>query len=187
MTAVLADPAPAPLFHSPWGLLPFQSEAAARCYWRITETDEPVDLVLFDTGTGKTVLSIATACLLIEDDKIDHVVVVAEANKVLDWGTSDFPRFSDLDCKVYAGDVKKRHRMLLDLPQVLVMSYETARNDICKFKPKSTAVTEMGPLTKALVGKRVREDFMRFAWVNDVLRAGMRAILDGGSASSHSA
>ncbi len=28
-------------------------------------------------------------------------------------------------------------------------------------------------------GKRVREDFMRFAWVNDVLRAGMRSLLDG--------
>jgi len=26
-------------------------------------------------------------------------------------------------------------------------------------------------------GKRVREDFMRFAWINDVLRAGMRTLL----------
>jgi len=31
-------------------------------------------------------------------------------------------------------------------------------------------------------GKRVREDFMRFAWVNDVLRMGVRALLDGQSA-----
>jgi 4-hydroxy-2-oxoheptanedioate aldolase len=31
-------------------------------------------------------------------------------------------------------------------------------------------------------GKRVREDFMRFAWVNDVLRMGMRALLDGQTA-----
>jgi len=37
------------------------------------------------------------------------------------------------------------------------------------------------------VGKRVREDFMRFAWVNDVLRAGMRSILDGKGAIAHSA
>jgi len=38
------------------------------------------------------------------------------------------------------------------------------------------------------VGKRVREDFMRFAWINDVLRAGMRALLDGkGGAAAHSA
>lgn len=37
------------------------------------------------------------------------------------------------------------------------------------------------------VGKRVREDFMRFAWVNDVLRAGMRTILDGKGATAHSA
>jgi len=37
-------------------------------------------------------------------------------------------------------------------------------------------------------GKRVREDFMRFAWVNDVLRAGMRTLLDGkGVTAGHSA
>ena len=37
-------------------------------------------------------------------------------------------------------------------------------------------------------GKRVREDFMRFAWVNDVLRAGMRTLLDGkGGPAAHSA
>ena len=37
------------------------------------------------------------------------------------------------------------------------------------------------------VGKRVREDFMRFSWVNDVLRAGMRTLLDGSGAAAHSA
>lgn len=37
------------------------------------------------------------------------------------------------------------------------------------------------------VGKRVREDFMRFAWVNDVLRAGMRMLLEGKDAAAHSA
>jgi 2-keto-3-deoxy-L-rhamnonate aldolase RhmA len=37
-------------------------------------------------------------------------------------------------------------------------------------------------------GKRVREDFMRFAWINDVLRAGLRALLHGkGAAVAHSA
>jgi 2-keto-3-deoxy-L-rhamnonate aldolase RhmA len=37
-------------------------------------------------------------------------------------------------------------------------------------------------------GRRVREDFMRFAWVNDVLRAGMRTLLDGTTpAAAHSA
>lgn len=34
------------------------------------------------------------------------------------------------------------------------------------------------------VGKRVREDFMRFAWVNDMLRAGMRTLLDDKGASA---
>jgi 4-hydroxy-2-oxoheptanedioate aldolase len=33
-------------------------------------------------------------------------------------------------------------------------------------------------------GKRVREQFMNFAWVNDVLRAGFRALIDGKAAHS---
>ena len=37
-------------------------------------------------------------------------------------------------------------------------------------------------------GKRVREDFMKFAWINDVLRAGTRALLDSKVvAAAHSA
>ncbi len=36
-------------------------------------------------------------------------------------------------------------------------------------------------------GKRVREDFMRFAWVNDILRAGMRTLLNGKGAQARSA
>ena len=35
-------------------------------------------------------------------------------------------------------------------------------------------------------GKRVREDFMRYAWINDVLRAGLRSLIDAG-AVAHSA
>jgi 4-hydroxy-2-oxoheptanedioate aldolase len=31
-------------------------------------------------------------------------------------------------------------------------------------------------------GKRVREQFMKFAWVNDVLRSGFRALIDGKAA-----
>jgi len=37
-------------------------------------------------------------------------------------------------------------------------------------------------------GKRVREDFMKFAWINDVLRAGVRTLLDAkAGAAAHSA
>jgi 2-keto-3-deoxy-L-rhamnonate aldolase RhmA len=35
-------------------------------------------------------------------------------------------------------------------------------------------------------GKRVREDFMQFAWINDVLRAGFRALVAPGAGSSTS-
>ena len=33
-------------------------------------------------------------------------------------------------------------------------------------------------------GKRVREQFMKYAWVNDVLRAGFRTLIDGKAAHS---
>ena len=35
-----------------------------------------------------------------------------------------------------------------------------------------------------LAGKRVREDFMNFVWINDVLIAGARQLLDGGAPES---
>jgi 4-hydroxy-2-oxoheptanedioate aldolase len=45
--------------------------------------------------------------------------------------------------------------------------------------PAVTRAVADGSTRIRAAGKRVREDFMRFAWINDVLRAGMRALLDG--------
>lgn len=152
------------LYRSPLGLFSFQAEGAARTYWQWTQTDEPTILALWDTGTGKSHLSMATSALLYEDDLVDIVVVVAEANKVLDWVEDDFPTYTRLSVQRYAGAPKKRERILSDLPQVLVMSYETGRNDICQFKGKgSKAVVGSKMLTEALVGKRVAIIFDEFS------------------------
>lgn len=163
MTAEVAEDRKS-LYHSPLGLFDFQVEGAALTYWQWTETEEPVTLALWDTGIGKSHLAMATAAMLIEDDLIDLVVVVAEANKVLDWFEDDFPTFTDLSVGLYAGDPKKRKEMLEDPPQVLVMSWETGRNDICAFKgPKSTAVVGEKMLAEALRGKRVAIYFDEFS------------------------
>ena len=61
---------------------------------------------------------------------------------------------------------------LLDLAQSLGHPGDAAHPDVRR------AVVECSQRIHA-VGKRVREDFMRFAWINDVMRAGMRALLDG--------
>ena len=70
---------------------------------------------------------------------------------------------------------------LLDLAQSLGHPGEATHADVRK------AVADCsGRIHQA--GKRVREDFMQFAWINDVLRAGMRTLLDARSgAAAHSA
>lgn len=173
------------LFWSPLGLFPFQVDATARSYWQFTESGEPVTLVIYDTGIGKTVIEIATSAMLVEDGLVDQIVVVAEQNKIDDWAKDDFPKFSALQVGLYAGDPKRRKKMLLNPPQVLVMSYETGRNDICTFAPKRRAIRDEGPLTGFLRGKRVliifdeftklrsRQSRLYLAWdylVNRVLR-----------------
>lgn len=159
-----AEVVPAPLYQSPLGLFDFQADGAAHTYWQWTQTAEPTILALWDTGIGKSHLSMAVSALLFEDGLVDHVLVVAEANKVLDWVEDDFPTFTSLSVKRYAGDPKRRQKMLADLPQVLVMSYETGRNDICQFKGKgSKAIVGPKMLTEALAGKRVAIWFDEFS------------------------
>ena len=70
---------------------------------------------------------------------------------------------------------------LLDLAQSLGHPGQATHADVRK------AVAEC---TRRIheAGRRVREDFMQFAWINDVLRAGVRTLLDAkAGAAAHSA
>lgn len=136
-----------PLFHT--SLYPFQAEGAAKAYLRSSS------LIVYSPGTGKTLLSMAVAALMLEDDKVDQVIIVAESTKVRDWVEDDFPGHSSIPAQLYAGSPEKRAKILTDPATALVMTYETMRNDICSFKPKSTAVAEDGPLFDFLQDKRV--------------------------------
>jgi 4-hydroxy-2-oxoheptanedioate aldolase len=66
---------------------------------------------------------------------------------------------------------------LLDLAQSLGHPGEGAHPDVKRAVAECTQRINDS-------GKRVREQFMNFAWVNDVLRAGYRALIDGKAAHS---
>lgn len=161
---VTSDPEPWPegaVYHSPLGLFGFQADGVAQTYWQCVEGPDPVADVLWQTGTGKTHLVLATNALMAEDKVVDQVIIVAEANKVVDW-VNDYAKFTKIDAVLYAGSPAKRAEILTDPPSVLVMTYETGRNDICTFAPKSKAVLGPKMLTEALMGKRVLIVFDEF-------------------------
>jgi 4-hydroxy-2-oxoheptanedioate aldolase len=69
---------------------------------------------------------------------------------------------------------------LLDLAQSLGHPGDSAHPAVTQSVAECTARINAA-------GKRVREDFMRFVWVNDVLRAGLRTLLDGKGAPARPA
>lgn len=129
-------------------LFQFQAEGAARCYLRSD------NLVCWDTGLGKSILSVSVSALLFADDLIDHVLVVCEQNKMREWA-EDFERFTDLSVVVYHGTPKKRADLRADLPQVVITTYETARNDAVRPRGGSRRALDPHHLTIALEGSRV--------------------------------
>lgn len=145
---------PQPLYHSPLGLYPFQAEDIAKGYLR------PSGMVTWDTGTGKSHWAMAMSCLLIEDDEIDVVVLIAERNKIRDdeW-VGDFRTFTDLDVHRYHGAGRqKRLEKLPSFPQVIVTTYETGKADLVRMETvpgKRTKAFSPGPLSEAIGDRRV--------------------------------
>lgn len=132
-----------PLFCAPREI-PYQTKGIFRAYQIRTAA------AAWDTGTGKTVLSIAVACLAAEDGEIGRVVVFCEPNKLGEW-RDDFAAFSRLPpAVIYHGP--KRKQLLDDLPQILITTYETGRDDMAVFPPKPKRKLADGPLMTALAG-----------------------------------
>lgn len=148
------------LYHSPFGLHPFQAEGVARMY-----LSDKGRLAVWSTGLGKTHLAMGSAALLFEDGKIDRVLVACETGKLADW-VSEFERFTDLTVGLYHGSQSKRSKMRDALhqdaqPQVLVSTYETVKADAVEWqrtksgKKNRRAKPLPGPLAKTLEGQRV--------------------------------
>jgi len=168
--AIQSPAAPQSLYRSPWGLLPFQQVGVLRAYSSNTT------LAVWDCGTGKGHLSLATAALLFEDDLVDLHLVVCEQNKVSEW-IADLATFTGLRASAYYGTLAQRRKILsavctglptkitktvtVDRPQVLVSTYETFRNDMAtKAKVdngRGRMMTRLvpGPMSLALEGQRL--------------------------------
>jgi superfamily II DNA or RNA helicase len=107
-----------------------------------------------DMGLGKSVMALGAAAVAFEFGAIDLVIVICEKNKLSEW-ERDFGRFTRLQAALYYGP--KRKKVLEDLPQALVTTYETARSDAAVFPPKGSRSRTLlpGPLVDAVAGKRV--------------------------------
>jgi len=137
-----------PLYFSDRGLYPFQADHIAVAMTR------PNNLMAWDTGLGKTHGAMATASFLIEDGVIDYLLMVVERNKMKEWA-EDFRAFTDLEVAIYDGTPKRRQKLLVELPQVLIATYETARQDMVKKDPADSRKLSPNVLTDAYLGKRI--------------------------------
>lgn len=118
--------------------------------------DSPESLYLTEgyIATHNSHVLMATVALLFEDDLIDHALVVCEATKLGEW-LADFEKFTGLNAGLYYGSPQKRAKIREDLPQVLITTYETARNDaVTKVEGKRRALAPHH-LSLALEGKRM--------------------------------
>lgn len=130
--------------------IPWQTEYIARMFLMRTS------MLAADLGTGKSVMALGVAGLAFEQGAIDHVLVICKPNKLAasEW-PADFRRFTRIQAAAYHGP--KRKQMLADLPQGIITTYETARDDLAVFPPKGSRSRTLaaGPLLEALRGKRV--------------------------------
>jgi SNF2 family DNA or RNA helicase len=162
---VSAEPVEAPepgwpdgaLYHSPRGLYGFQEDGIARAYLKLEQGGGV--MAVWDTGTGKSHLAMALSAFMFEDDKIDHVLLVAEKGKITaDEWPSDFAKFTRLSAAVHHGTGRMKRLEKNGLPQVLITTYETGKADLSKVvrvpgkRGKSLAD---GPLMEMFKGKRV--------------------------------
>jgi SNF2 family DNA or RNA helicase len=142
------------LYHSPLGLFGFQEEGVA--YAVLAAGPDSGKLAVWDTGIGKTHLAMATSAMLFELEEIDLVVVVCEGNKVDEW-VEDYAKFTALDAMKYHGQNRRKKLDAAD-PQVIVSTYETMRDEGCKFlreEGKHGVKLRPGPLLPYLQSKRV--------------------------------
>lgn len=126
-------------------LFPFQEEAVERAL-------ESFGLqVVYDTGTGKSVITIELVRRLFGIDEIDNALIVCERNKMAEW-IEDFEEHTPLSVMKYHGSNRFSKLEKNGLPQVMVTNYETARQDIAKFI--TSRKIRDGKLNPFLNGKR---------------------------------
>lgn len=134
------------LLFRPPVVVPFQMRAIAQIYLAGR------GMATWDTGTGKTALTIGVVCVALEQQTARHVLIVCETNKMSDW-KREFAKFSLIpqdQVAVYHGP-KRRALIEGRVPLVLITSYETARQDAAVFE--TLRKLHDGPLAGALAGQ----------------------------------
>lgn len=97
----------------------------------------------------------ATAAVLVEDNEIDHVLILAEGNKIDEW-VDDFRVFTDLGVTKYKGSPERRARLRTKLDTVIVATYQTATKDLATFEElKRGKRVHDGPMIEDLSDKRI--------------------------------
>jgi len=133
-------------------MYPFQAQHIAEAY------PKPVTLLVWDTGCGKSIGAMALACLALEEGGFERVVLVCEANKLVqDEWPATIDKFTEIDWKLYHGTVKKREKIRADLPTLLLTSFDIIKRDAAVFpkKKNSRTVPTPGPLLEVLAGQKV--------------------------------
>jgi SNF2 family DNA or RNA helicase len=123
------------LYHSPRGLYGFQSKFVA--YGALRRSN----LVVADTGLGKTHIALATLALLFEDDKIDRAIVVVEGNKVDEW-LDDIATFTSMRAVKLHGT----KRVIPPGTQIVVTTYTTFKLDMTDRHPADARSMWPSPL-----------------------------------------
>ena len=138
------------LLQLPYRLKPFQVDAAAKL------TTTTAQILGLPTGSGKSLVSLVAACLLLEDNKVDHVIIECEVSKLDEW-ESDILEMTTLKPMIYAGTPKQREKLRNSLPEVAVGVFETIRGDLVAKVPREGKKPQIapGPLLQSLLGKRV--------------------------------
>jgi SNF2 family DNA or RNA helicase len=140
------------LFKEDNTLYPFQADHIALAY------PKPVTMLVWDTGTGKSIGAMALACLALEEGGFERVVLVCEANKLVheEWPAT-IEKFTEIDWALYHGTLKKREKIRANLPTLLLTSFDIIKRDAAIFpaKKNSRSVPTPGPLLDVLAGQKV--------------------------------
>lgn len=134
-----------PLYHPSWHI-PFQVSLMAQSYLLRQA------MIVADMGLGKTHIGLGLGAYCLLRDDADLLVICCEKGKVLDWRDELAAHTSMGPVIVYYGP--DRAKRLARGGQVLVTTYETARQDLAVFVKKSSRKADDGPLLTWLLTRR---------------------------------
>jgi len=133
------------LYHPSWHI-PFQVELMARSYLLRQA------MVVADMGLGKTHVGMGLSAYALMDASADVVLICCEKGKLYDWRDELAVSTAFGPVVVYYGP--DRAKRLARGAQVVITTYETARQDLAIFEKKGSRKASDGPLLAWLTCRR---------------------------------